>query len=111
MIGEDKFMLMKHSALLINVARGPIINHDALVKALREQQIAGAGLDVFNQEPLPLDDPILDLNNVLLTPHLASNTIECRKRMAVTVAEEVLRVFREERPRYAVNPEINTIRS
>jgi len=107
MIGEEEFASMKHSALLINVARGHIVSHDALVQALREGQIAGAGTDVYDQEPLPLDDPLLSLDNVVLTPHLASNTIECRRRMAVTVAEEVLRVLHGEKPKYAVNPEIS----
>jgi len=106
MIGEGALSSMKRSAFLINVARGPIVNHNALVKALREGWIAGAGLDVFDQEPLPLDDPLLSLDNVVLTPHLSSNTVECRKRLAVTVAEEVMRVLHGEHPAYAVNPEI-----
>jgi len=111
MIGEKEFALMKRSALLINVARGPIVNHDALVRALRERQIAGAGLDVFDREPVPLDEPLLILDNVVLTPHLAGNTIECRRRMAIAVGEEVLRVLHGEKPKYAVNPEIKVIRS
>jgi len=106
MIGEKEFKLMKPSALLIHVARGPIVDHDALVKALREGTIAGAGIDVFDREPVPLDDPLLDPGNVVLTPHMASNTIECRTRQSLTAAGEVLRVLRGEKPRYAVNPEI-----
>ena len=106
MIGGKELELMKPSALLINVARGPIIDHDALVKALREGGIAGAGVDVFEREPVPLDDPLLNLENVVLTPHMASNTVECRRRQALTVAEEVLRVLHGEKPRYALNPEI-----
>lgn len=102
-IGEREFSLMKHSALLINVARGPIIDHNAMIKALVEKRIAGAGLDVFYKEPLPVDDQLISLENVVLTPHLASNTIECRRRMAMTVAEEVLRVLHGEPPKYAVN--------
>ncbi len=111
MIGENEFALMKDSAVLINVARGPIVSHDALVKVLSEGQMAGAGLDVFDQEPVPLDDPLLNLRNVVLTPHAAANTIECRRRMAITAAEEVLRVFHGEKPKYAVNPEINVFSS
>jgi len=111
MIGKSELASMKPSTLLINVARGPIVNHEALVGALQEGRIGGAGLDVFDREPLPLDDPLLSLGNVVLTPHLASNTVECRRRMAVTVAEEVLRVLHGEKPRYAVNPEIKAIRS
>jgi phosphoglycerate dehydrogenase-like enzyme len=52
---------------------------------------------------LPIDDPLLDLDNVILTPHIASSTIECRKRMSITVAEEVLRVLHNEKPKYAIN--------
>jgi D-3-phosphoglycerate dehydrogenase len=111
MISYDEFATMKHSTILINVARGPIINHDALIKALNEKRIAGAGLDVFDIEPVPLNDPLLGLDNVILTPHLASNTIECRKRMAVAAAEEVLRVLHGEKPIYAVNPEINVVQN
>ncbi|MGQ9781389.1 MAG: 2-hydroxyacid dehydrogenase [Nitrososphaeria archaeon] len=103
LLGEDELKKMKNTAYVINVARGPIIDHGALVKALKEKWIAGAGLDVFHQEPLPLDDPILELDNVLLTPHLASNTIECRKRMAVVAAEEILRVLHGQKPLYPVN--------
>lgn len=111
MIGEKEFASMKRSTFLINVARGPIVDHEALVKALREGNIRGAGLDVFDREPLPLDDPLLSLDNVVLTPHLASNTTECRRRMAVTVVEDVLRVLHGEKPRYAVNLEIRNPRS
>jgi D-3-phosphoglycerate dehydrogenase len=107
LIDKKEFALMKSSAFIINVARGPIISHDALVNALQANRVAGAGLDVYDQEPLPLDDPLLNLNNVVLTPHLSANTIECRRRMAVTVAEEVLRVLHGEKPRYSVNPDIN----
>lgn len=103
LIGENELKKMKNTAFIINVARGPIINHSALVKALKEKWIAGAGIDVFYQEPLPLNDPILDLDNVLLTPHLAANTLECRRRMAVVVAEEILRVLHGEKPFYPVN--------
>jgi phosphoglycerate dehydrogenase-like enzyme len=110
MIGEEELSKMKRTAMLINVARGPIVRHEALVRALREGWIAGAGLDVFDHEPLPLDDPLIGLENVVLTPHISSNTIECRKRLAVTVAEEVLRVLHGESPRYAVNPEAAQIR-
>jgi D-3-phosphoglycerate dehydrogenase len=102
LIGERELKIMKKTAYLINVARGPIVDHKALVKALRERWIAGAGLDVFYKEPLPLDDPILELDNVILTPHIASNTVENRKRLAVTAAQEILRVLHGEQPLYPV---------
>lgn len=103
LIGKREFSLMKKSAILINIARGPIVDHDALIEALYKKRIAGACLDVFHQEPLPLDDPLLKLDNVILTPHIATDTLECRKRMSITVAEEVLRVINGELPKYAVN--------
>lgn len=104
-IGERELALMKSSAFLINIARGPIVQHDALVRALRDGRIAGAGLDVFDQEPIPLNDSILSLSNVVMTPHVASNTAECRKRMAIAVAQDVLRVLNGQAPRYPINPE------
>jgi D-3-phosphoglycerate dehydrogenase len=102
LIGEKELKMMKKTAYLINIARGPIVDHKALVKALKEKWIAGAGLDVFYKEPLPLDDPILELDNVILTPHIASNTVENRKRLAVTAAQEILRVLHGEQPLYPV---------
>ena len=106
MIGKEEFAKMNPSTLIINVARGPIVDHDSLVNVLREGKIAGAGIDVFDKEPVPLDDPLLSLDNVMLTPHIAANTIECRIRMAEAVAEEVMLVLKGEEPRYAVNSPI-----
>lgn len=74
MIGEAEFRAMKESAYIINIARGPIIQEDMLVKALQEGWIAGAGLDVFEQEPLPPDSPLWEMNNVVITPHIAGAT-------------------------------------
>jgi lactate dehydrogenase-like 2-hydroxyacid dehydrogenase len=110
LIGERELALMKRSAFLINIARGPIVQHDALVRVLRDRTIAGAGLDVFDQEPLPSDDPLIGLENVVMTPHLASNTAECRRRMAITVAEDVVSVIRGEAPKYPINPQISVTR-
>jgi phosphoglycerate dehydrogenase-like enzyme len=74
MIGEEQFRKMKKTAWFINVARGPVVDEQALIKALGEGWIAGAGLDVFEKEPLPEDSPIWDMDNVLLTPHTAGPT-------------------------------------
>ena len=71
MIGEEQFRRMKKTAWFINVARGPIVDEKALIKALKEGWIAGAGLDVFEKEPLPEDNPLWDLDNVIITPHMA----------------------------------------
>ena len=81
MIGEDQFKRMKKTAWFINVARGPIVDEKALIKALEEGRIAGAGLDVFEQEPLPEDSPIWDLDNVILTPHIAGPTPHYMNRL------------------------------
>ncbi len=74
MIGEDQFRKMKKTAWFINVARGPIVQEKALIRAIEEGWIAGAGLDVFEKEPLPEESPIWDLENVILTPHIAGPT-------------------------------------
>lgn len=74
LIGEPELKMMKRSALLINIGRGPIIREAALVRALREGWIAGAGLDVFEREPLPADSPLYDLENVIITPHVSGTS-------------------------------------
>jgi D-3-phosphoglycerate dehydrogenase len=76
LIDEKAFSLMKNSAVLINTARGPIIDEAALVRALQEKQIAGAALDVFEHEPLPADSPLCKMKNVLLAPHNANSSPE-----------------------------------
>ena len=76
LIGKKEFDLMKPASIFINTARGAIINHDALVEALREKKIAAAGIDVYPIEPVPTGDPLLNLDNVVLTPHSAGMTIE-----------------------------------
>ena len=67
---------MKSTAYLINTSRGPVVDEKALIKALQNKDIAGAGLDVFENEPLPIDNPLRQLDNVILTPHNAYNTLE-----------------------------------
>jgi len=102
MIGPAELGKMKPSAILINVARGQIVDQDALVDALRSQRIAGAGLDVFAVEPLPLDDPLLALDNVVLTPHVAGATYETSRRRGAAAAENVQRVARGDQPLFVV---------
>ena len=103
MIGSDALSKMKATSILINVARGQIVDQVALVEALRSQRIAGAGLDVFAVEPLPLDDPLLSLANVVLTPHVAGATRETSERRGVAAADNVRRVARGETPLYVVS--------
>lgn len=102
-IGKAEFDLMKDSAFLINLARGAILVEADLVEALTNGKIAGAALDVFENEPLPADSPLLQAPNVLLTPHMASNTVETLARMAVDAASGIVAVHNGEKPQWAVN--------
>jgi D-3-phosphoglycerate dehydrogenase len=106
LIDEAQLSMMKHDAILINAARGGIVNENALVKALQSHEIAGAGVDVFNEEPVPVDHPLLRLENVILTPHSAALTNECVTRMATEAAKCVLDVFAGRKPRNVANPAV-----
>jgi D-3-phosphoglycerate dehydrogenase len=102
-VGREQFALMKPGAILINTARGPIVDEAALLEALRSDRIAGAGLDVFDTEPLPTGHPLAALPNVVLTPHCAGITpeaLEAGLRMAV----ENVRDFLTGRPSHVVPP-------
>jgi len=105
LIGEKELHMMKKTAYLINTSRGPVVDQKALGKALAEGAIAGAGLDVFEVEPIPLDDPLLKLKNVVLTPHQASATLEARVAMARCDAENIAAVIKGEVPPPNVVPE------
>jgi D-3-phosphoglycerate dehydrogenase len=97
-IGEKELRLMKKTAYLVNTSRGGIIDESALCRALDENRIAGAGLDVFNTEPIPEGSPLLKMQNVVLTPHVGSATVEARTKMTMMNAEDVVRVLRDEAP-------------
>jgi D-3-phosphoglycerate dehydrogenase len=101
--GTEAFATMKPTACLVNLARGSIVDDAALARALRRGVIAGAALDVFASEPPPLDSPLFSLDNVLLTPHIASNTVETMERMALHAAQEVDRVLSGAEPWWPVN--------
>ncbi len=105
LLGRREMDLMKRGAILINAARGRIVDLDALHDALRDGRLAGAGLDVFPVEPMPRH-PIFELPNVVLAPHMASATVEARTEMAKLVAENVLDFVSGRRPRTLVNPEV-----
>jgi D-3-phosphoglycerate dehydrogenase len=102
MIDEPQLNLMKSSAYLINAARGGIINEKALCLALNEKKIAGAALDVVENEPLRRDHPLLQLENVIFTPHLGALTLEASKRGEWGAAEEVIRVLEGKKPKNPV---------
>jgi len=93
LIGEEELRKMKKTAYIINTSRGPVIDEKALCKALREKWIAGAGLDVFEKEPLPPDSPLIGMRNVVLTPHMGTHTVETRRLMTSTVAQDIRRVL------------------
>jgi glyoxylate reductase len=97
MIDARRLSLMRPDAYLVNTARGPIVDEAALVRALRERQIAGAGLDVFEREP-EIEPGLRELENVVLIPHLGSATIETRTAMAMLAAENAIAVVRGEAP-------------
>ncbi len=111
LIGERELGLMKRSAFLINTSRGRVVDQASLVAALRERRIAGAGLDVTDPEPPAPDDPLLALDNVILTPHAAWYSEESREHVTVHAALEVVRILRNERPKSAVNPEVGNRRA
>ncbi len=103
LIGAEQLALMKGTAYLVNTARGPIVDEAALVEALRSGRIAGAGLDVFEDEP-SVHEGLLGLDNVVLLPHLGSATIETRTAMATLAADNALAVLRGEQPPTPVHP-------
>ena len=106
LIGAEQFRMMKPSAVFINAARGPIVDQAALAEALRTRTIYAAGIDVFEQEPVPPDDPLLTLDNVVVAPHIASASIPTRTRMAMLAAENIAAVLQGKRPPTPVNPEV-----
>ncbi|HHT9116917.1 MAG TPA: 2-hydroxyacid dehydrogenase [Candidatus Wunengus californicus] len=107
LIGAKELSLMKKTAYLINTARGAIIDEVQLVNALKNKQIAGAGLDVYEEEP-KLKPGLAELDNVVLAPHLGSATVESRTKMAVMAAENIIAVLNGQKPKNCVNPEALT---
>jgi len=102
LIGEEELKAMKRSAILVNTSRGPVVDEKALHRALKEKWIAAAGLDVFEDEPISPDNPLLTLDNVVLTPHIAGSTKECRRRCSLLAVENTIRVLKGEKPLYPV---------
>jgi D-3-phosphoglycerate dehydrogenase len=101
LIGPAELKLMKPAALLINTARGQLVDEAALAEALGQGRLAGAGIDAFVNEP-PLGSPLLELENVVLTPHLGGRTLDAQRHQGEMALQNCLRVLRGEPPLYQV---------
>lgn len=106
LFSHRQFELMKRSAILINTARGAVVDQDALYHALSHHQIAGAAIDVTDPEPIPTDSPLLTLNNLIITPHIGSADHQTREKMANMAVANLIAGLKGERLPYCVNPEV-----
>jgi glyoxylate reductase len=106
LIGKSELAMMKPSSIFINTSRGPVVDEDALYHALQTKRIRAAGLDVFNKEPIELDNPLLQLPNVVLLPHIGSASIRTRSTMAKMCAENLRAALTGARPPNIVNQEV-----
>ena len=108
LIGARELGWMKPDAIIINTSRGGVLDEKALIQALKERKIAGAGLDVFEEEPLDKENPLKTLDNVILTPHSAALTKECVVRLALGAAQTIVDILHGKKPEGIVNPEVLT---
>jgi phosphoglycerate dehydrogenase-like enzyme len=106
LIGEPELRMMKPSASLVNTARGPLVDEAALLRALREGWIASAGLDVFEEEPLPANHPLLELPNTIVSAHVAGISRESIQAMSRFACADVVAVLQGRQPRHCLNPEV-----
>ncbi|ANG91054.1 glyoxylate/hydroxypyruvate reductase GhrB [Enterobacteriaceae bacterium 155047] len=106
MIGKAEFKKMKKSAIFINAGRGPVVDEKALIDALQQGEIHAAGLDVFEQEPLPVDSPLLSMANVVALPHIGSATHETRYNMAATAVDNLIDALKGKVEKNCVNPQV-----
>ncbi len=106
LIGENALRRMKPTAILVNTARGPIVDTDALVRALEGGWIAGAGLDVTHPEPIPTDHPLLAAPNLTIAPHIGSATHDTREAMADMAVDNLLAALAGKRMPHCANPEV-----
>jgi glyoxylate reductase len=107
MFSTEQFKKMKSSSVIINAARGPVIDHTALYEALKNKEIAGAGLDVTDPEPIPNNHPLLTLDNCIIVPHIASATVETRRAMSNLAAANLINGLKGTALTTCVNPEVN----
>ncbi len=106
LIGNREIELMKPTAYLINTARAVLIDQQALLNALQNKRIAGAALDVFWYEPLPVNHPLLELDNLTITPHLAGSTVEVIERQSKMIVDDVLTWIEGGIPKFVFNPDV-----
>jgi len=106
LIGEKQLRMMKNTAYVINTSRGPLIDEKALLRALKEGWIAGAGLDVYEKEPPSVDNPLFELDNTVLTPHIAWYTEEAMMRLERIAVERAIELLQGKIPKTVVNPEV-----
>ncbi|MCD6157703.1 MAG: hydroxyacid dehydrogenase [Euryarchaeota archaeon] len=106
LIGENELRAMKKGAILINTARGGIVDEEALAKVINEGHLRGAGVDVFEEEPPRPDNPLLKSEKVYVTPHIGANTVEAQDIAGEIIAEQVVKALRGERPEFLVNKEV-----
>ncbi|MEM2904671.1 MAG: hydroxyacid dehydrogenase [Candidatus Bathyarchaeia archaeon] len=106
LLGRSELNTMKPGAILVNASRGGVVDEDALIEALTSGRLGGAGLDVFEKEPVSSANPLLSMRNVVVSPHMAAHSKESLREMAVTVAGDVVRVLKGEKPKYPFNPEV-----
>jgi glyoxylate reductase len=110
LMNAEKLKLMKKTAYLINNARGPVVDEKALYEALKEGRIAGVGLDVFEQEPTSVDNPLLKLDNVVVAPHISSASYETRSEMSKMVADNLVSFFDGKKPPNLVNADVMKVK-
>lgn len=106
LMGDAQFAKMKKTAILINAARGPVVDPKALYRALKEGKIGGAALDVTEPEPIPVDDPLLKLDNCLIVPHIASASVATRREMSRLAAQNLINGLEKRPLEKCVNPEV-----
>ena len=106
MLGAEQFEMMKESAIFINTARASITDEYALREALKSGRIAGAGLDVFSMEPVDCDNEFLELDNVIVTPHIGGNTVDTIARQSMMIAEDIQAIIEGRLPQNILNPEV-----
>lgn len=106
MFNDKTFAQMKSGAYFLNTSRGRVVDSDALVRALRGGHLAGAALDVYEDEPLPADSPLLDIENLVLSAHIADFTVETKRALALSAAGQLIGALRGEQPASALNPDV-----